>query len=120
MLFIQCAWFQTCSMTSYAKVILQEIKAYLVGNWNKPTAESDVSTAQSRSGYIILFAACPLTWVSRLQTEIALSTTEAEYIAFSTAVRDVISIINLLKELKAAWLSSKPSNLLVIALTLTQ
>jgi hypothetical protein len=38
-------------------------------------------------------------WASKLQTEIALSTTEAEYIALSTAAREVIPlIVNLVKE----------------------
>jgi hypothetical protein len=38
-------------------------------------------------------------WKSYLQTETALSTsTEAEYIALSTALREVISLMSLLKE----------------------
>ena len=39
-------------------------------------------------------------WQSKLQTHCSLSTTEAEYISLSQALRDVIPIINLLKELK--------------------
>ena len=37
--------------------------------------------------------------VSRLQSEIALSTTEAEYIALSTAMRDLLPTRALLKEI---------------------
>jgi hypothetical protein len=66
----------------------------------KDIAEHDASTAQSRTGFVILFAGCPLIWGSRLQTEIALSTTEAEYIALSTVLRETIPFINLLQELK--------------------
>eukprot|EP00957_Ditylum_brightwellii_P018508 1392063-Ditylum_brightwellii.AAC.1 len=36
---------------------------------------------------------------SKLQAEIALSTAEAEYIALSSAMREVISFINMLEEL---------------------
>jgi endo-1,4-beta-mannosidase len=36
-----------------------------------------------------------------MQTLIALSTTEAEYIALSSALREVITLMNLLKELRA-------------------
>eukprot|EP00980_Cylindrotheca_fusiformis_P015692 scaffold4523_cov68-Cylindrotheca_fusiformis.AAC.2 len=36
-----------------------------------------------------------------MQTLVALSTTEAEYIALSSALREVISVINLMNELKA-------------------
>ena len=35
---------------------------------------------------------CPIHWVSRLQTEIALSTCESEYIALAQAMRDFIPI----------------------------
>ncbi len=42
----------------------------------------------SRTGYVIMYANCPILWVSRLQiqTEIALSTAKAEYIALSQAL----------------------------------
>ena len=63
------------------------------------TAMDDVSTAKSRTGYTILYCGCPLTWSSKLQTQIALSTTEAEYMALSTALREVIPLIQLVKEM---------------------
>ena len=34
-----------------------------------------------RTGYVITYAGCKLLWCSKLQTEIALSAAEAEYIA---------------------------------------
>ena len=69
-------------------------------NRNKLTAPEDASTAKSRTGYVIRFAGCPTAWGSRLQTHIALSTTEAEYIALSTTMREVIPIINIINELR--------------------
>ncbi len=39
-------------------------------------------------------------WTSKMQTEIALSTTEAEYIALSLSMREVIPIMWLLEETK--------------------
>ena len=45
----------------------------------------------------------PIVWlvgVPKLQTQISLSITEAEYIDLSMAMRDVVPIINVLKELK--------------------
>ena len=45
-----------------------------------------------------MFAGCPITWCSKLQTEIALSTTESEYIAVSSAMQEVIPFLNLMKE----------------------
>ena len=70
------------------------------GNWNKDYAQSDPSTAKSQSGWIIFYARCPIIWASKLQSQVALSTTEAEYIALSMALRDVIPVMELLNEIK--------------------
>ena len=42
---------------------------------------------------------CPIIWVSKLQSEIALGTTEAGYIALSQAMRDDIPLTTLIEEL---------------------
>jgi hypothetical protein len=68
--------------------------------WNNKTASSDPNTARSRMGYIITYAGCPMHWSSKMQTEIVLSTTEAEYIALSQAMREVLPIIWLMEEAK--------------------
>jgi hypothetical protein len=46
-----------------------------------------------------MYAGCPITWSSKLQTEIALSTTEAEYIALSQSMRETIPFLNLMAEI---------------------
>lgn len=68
------------------------------GGWNKDDP-NNAQSALSRTGYIVFYAGCPMLWTSRMQTEIALSTTEYEYIACSTALRDVISLMHLLKDI---------------------
>jgi hypothetical protein len=70
------------------------------GLWDKATAMEDPSTAKSRTGYVILYAGCPILWASRLQSEKALSTTEAEYLSLSTALRETIPLMKLVKEFK--------------------
>jgi hypothetical protein len=55
---------------------------------------------ESRSGWIIFYAGCPVSWASKLQSQVALSTTEAEYIAMSQALRDVIPVMGLLQEMR--------------------
>ena len=70
------------------------------GNWDPSIAATDSSTARSRHGFVVKYCGCPLFWGSQLQTEIALSSTEAEYIGLSKALREVIPIMNLLKEMK--------------------
>ncbi len=53
----------------------------------------------SRTGFVICYANCPMIWCSKLQTEIALSTAEAEYIAMSHVLRETIPVQNLIKEI---------------------
>jgi Reverse transcriptase (RNA-dependent DNA polymerase) len=75
------------------------VDADFSGNWDKQEAPSDSDTARSRTGYVIHYAGCPIVWASKLQTQIALSTTEAEYIALSTALRETIPLMELVREL---------------------
>ena len=76
------------------------VDADFCGNWDRNYAIEDPTTARSRSGYVIRYCGCPVTWRSKLQTEVALSTTEAEYVALSHSLREVIPIMNLLQEAK--------------------
>jgi hypothetical protein len=77
------------------------VDADFAGNWRQEGAASDTMTSKSRSGWVILYANCPITWSSKLQTLTALSTTEAEYVALSTALREVIPLMTLSMEMKA-------------------
>ena len=74
------------------------VDADFAGGWNKADANS-ADAVMSRTGYIISYAGCPLIWCSRLQTEIALSTVEAEYLALSQSLREVIPLMQLLREI---------------------
>ena len=56
-------------------------------------------SVKSQTGYVILYSGCPLLWVLRLQTQIALSTMEAKYIALSQSIRDVIPIWAVIREI---------------------
>ena len=76
------------------------VDADFSGNWNKTTAPMDASTAKSRSGYVLTYGDCPIFWASKLQTQIALSSCEAEYISLSQSLRDAIPVMRLLQELK--------------------
>ncbi len=53
----------------------------------------------SQTCFVICYADCPITWCSKLQTEIALSTAEAKYIAMSHALHETIPIQNFIKEI---------------------
>ena len=71
------------------------------GNWNKEFAHNDPSTTKSRSGWIIFYAGCLIITGSKLQSQVALSTTEAEYISLSQSLRDLLPIMELVAEMKS-------------------
>ena len=74
------------------------VDASFAGDWNQIWSE-EPSSVFSRTGYVIYFGGCPIIWHSKLQSEISLSTTEAEYIALSQSMRDTIPLMALIKEL---------------------
>ena len=67
-------------------------------NWSAEMAHMDKSTAKSRTGYVIMYSGCPVTWASKMQMEVALSTTQAELIAMSEGLRAAIPLMNLIEE----------------------
>ena len=66
--------------------------------WNKVNPD-DASSLYSRTGYIIYYMGMSITWCSKLQSRIALSSTDAEHAALSTCLRDVIPIMHLIAEI---------------------
>ncbi|KAL5757076.1 hypothetical protein ACOSQ2_021822 [Xanthoceras sorbifolium] len=59
----------------------------------------DMDTRKSISGYLITFAGGAVSWQSRLQKCIALSTTEAEYIAITEGCKEMLWMEKFLQEL---------------------
>src|SRR6202000_1882788 len=60
---------------------------------------SDNSTRRSQTGYFVKMAGGLISWTSRAQKTIALSSTEAEYMALSDSSRQVVWMHTLLGEL---------------------
>ncbi len=104
--FFLCAWY--AQWPAYGRGIIHEpdklmgIEYYVdvdfAGCWNI-TISADADNVMSRTGFVITNENCPIYWASCLQTEIALSTAEAEYIAMSSSLRKVIPLMTLMKEL---------------------
>ncbi|KAH9782976.1 hypothetical protein KPL71_009140 [Citrus sinensis] len=59
----------------------------------------DLDKRKSTTGYVFTLAGATVSWVSKLQTVVALSTTEAEYMAATQACKEAIWIQRLLEEL---------------------
>ena len=73
------------------------IDAEFAGGWSTGDYENPECVI-SRSGYVIMYDGCSLTLCSKLRTEIALSTTDSEYIALSQAMQEVIPFMNCMIE----------------------
>ena len=76
------------------------VDADFQGGWDIQTASEDSTTAKSRTAYVVMYGGCPIVWASKMQTDIALSTTESEYSALSEAARDVLWLMGLMTEVK--------------------
>ena len=75
------------------------IDADFAGQWNVEDPH-DPLCVKLRTGYVLLVGNCPVHWVSKLQTEIVVSTMEAKYIALSTSMHDWIPLCALVDEVK--------------------
>ena len=78
------------------------VDADFAGGYSPETAD-DADNLLSRTGMVIMYANCPIYWRSSLQTEIALSTAEAEYIALSSALRVVLPLMTMMEEINAIF-----------------
>lgn len=66
---------------------------------------SDSVDRKSTSGFLILLNGSPVSWASKKQQTVSLSTMEAEYIAMSLAIQEVIWIKGLFSELQIPFTS---------------
>ena len=72
--------------------------ADFAGLWGSE-ATDDPTCVKSQTGFVIMYDSCPVIWKSKLQSLIALSMMEAEYIALSMCMRDLIPLRRVLQDL---------------------
>ena len=60
---------------------------------------ADIDTRRSTTGYIFFISGGPVSWQSRMQTTVALSSMEAEYMAASAATQEALWQTRLLQQL---------------------
>ena len=70
--------------------------ADFAGLWGHENPQGPIC-AGSRTGFLLTFANCLLLWVSKLQTEIALSRLNSEYVALSHSVRALLPLKIIIK-----------------------
>ena len=61
--------------------------------------KANIDNGKSTSGHAFFLAGAAVAWSSKLQTVVALSTAEAEYLALHSAVREALFLRNLLAEI---------------------
>lgn len=84
--------------TSSLKLSYGAAKSDLIGYTDSDMA-GDVDSRKSTSGYLITFAGGAVAWQSRLQKCVALSTTEAEFIAATEACKELLWMKKYVQEL---------------------
>jgi hypothetical protein len=80
------------------KRVDSELDQILVGYVDSDYA-GDLDKRRSTTGYIFTLARGPVSWRSTLQTTVALSTTEAEYMAVANAIKEAIWLHGLIEDL---------------------
>ena len=69
-------------------------------NWVDADWPADVDTRRSQTAYIFYLNGGPVSWQSKKQTTVALSTVEAEYMALSAATQELLYLRQLLSDLE--------------------
>ena len=90
------------------------VNADFAGNYNAKEVNNP-ATMQSHTRFVITLGSVPVLWKSVVQTEIAISTLEAEYIALSTVMRKLIQLQTVLFEMKNTFGLKISNNLSMIS-----
>src|SRR5207248_6191367 len=72
---------------------------FVLTGWTDSDWAGDLDDSRSTAGYVFLLAGGAVSWASRKQPSVALSTTEAEYMAQKNAATEGIWLRGLLEEL---------------------
>ena len=77
-------------------------KALMLQSCSYSDYAGNMVSRQSISGFILYVLDVPVSWQSKLQKSVSLSSSEAEYVALSEAVKDVMFMVQLLGSMKIA------------------
>ncbi|XP_055923284.1 uncharacterized protein LOC129953823 [Eupeodes corollae] len=79
-----------------------KLTGYVDADW-----ACNIDDRRSNTGFVFLMVGGAVSWESKKQTSVALSSTEAEYMALSQASKEASYLLNLLNEFKYAKVSFK-------------
>ena len=81
-------------------------KDFTLHGYSDASHSDDPNNSRSVSGYLYMFAGGPVTWSSKKQPVVALSSCESEYIALAYASQEAVYLSDLLSELTFPQFSS--------------
>lgn len=84
-------------------------RALTVNTFTDADWGGDIGDRKSTSGYLVCINNCTVSWATKKQQTVALSTAEAEYMAISAVVQEIIWIRSLITEMLGAAAISKQS-----------
>ncbi|CAM8987567.1 unnamed protein product [Rhodiola kirilowii] len=84
--------------TEYA-LCFEGKKVELVGYVDADLASNDIDKRRSTTGYVFTLGGTAISWASKLQKIVSLSTAEAEYVAVTEASKEMVWLQNFLCEL---------------------
>jgi hypothetical protein len=94
--------------TAHMKLAFRKQHGHRIYGYTDADWAADMDERKSCTGYVFIRSGCAITWNSRRQQTVALSTTEAEYMALSAASQEAIW----LKQLEDEFFNScKPVNI---------
>jgi hypothetical protein len=91
--------------TQYIGIKYGSTELNLVGYSDSDWA-SDVDSRRSTTGYIFMLAGGPISWKSKCQPTVALSSTEAEYMALTATAQEAMSLRTLCEDFGVSTKSS--------------
>ncbi|XP_053690779.1 uncharacterized protein LOC128739325 [Sabethes cyaneus] len=84
--------------TKVSKLVYGDIGGNLIGYSDADWA-GDIGTRRSTTGFVFYYAGAAVSWVSRRQTSVTLSSMESEYVALSEAGQELIWLRRLLEDM---------------------
>ncbi|KAE8673575.1 hypothetical protein F3Y22_tig00111779pilonHSYRG00138 [Hibiscus syriacus] len=88
-----------CTRPDLAHVVSQVCKYMSKPGYVDSDYAGDLDNRRSTTGYVFTLGGGPICWKSTVQSVVALSTTEAEYMAVTEAAKETLWLIGLVKEL---------------------
>jgi hypothetical protein len=83
----------------FSETLVQELEQLELEGFCDADHAGDIDTRKSTTGYVFMLGGAAISWSSRLQPTVAISSTEAEYMALTEGVNEAIYLRQLLEDL---------------------